>query len=86
MIKLRVKECCRAHGITQKELAARLGIKPISLSQMIARRGFSVERLAEMAAVIGCSVAELVAEPEEQTANTTTCPYCGKPLHLEVKP
>ena len=86
MIKLRVKECCRAHGITQKELATRLGIKPISLSQMIARKGFSVERLGEMADAIGCSVAELIAESkeEEQTAKAMTCPRCGAALSVEV--
>ena len=65
MIELRIKECCKAHGITQKELANRLGIKPISLSQMIARKGFSVERLGEMADAIGCKVSELFEEEEK---------------------
>lgn len=65
MIELRIKECCKAHGITQKELASRLGIKPISLSQMIARKGFSIERLGEMADAIGCKVSELFEEEEK---------------------
>lgn len=64
MIELRIKECCKEHGITQKELAGRLGVKEVSFSQMVARKGFSVTRLGEIADAIGCNVSELFAEPK----------------------
>lgn len=48
----------------QKELAEKMGIKPISLNQMIARKKFGIDRLEEMANIIGCSVTELFDETD----------------------
>lgn len=63
MIKLRIKECCKEHGITLKELAERLGMAQAStLTQAIARNKFGIDRLAEMAKIIGCEEVELFAD------------------------
>lgn len=62
MVKLRINEVLKAHGMKQKDLADKMGIKPISLNQMLGRGTFGVDRLGEMADIIGCNVSELFDE------------------------
>lgn len=62
MVQLRIKECLKEHGMQQKDLANKLGIQPISLSQMLARKKFGIDKLEEIASIIGCKVSELFEE------------------------
>ena len=71
-----IKEVMRERGITQKQLAERLEIHPVSLSAMLRGGNFQVETLAKFAAAIGCSVADFFGEPVHR------CPHCGK--HIAV--
>lgn len=64
-MKIRIKECLKKYGMQQQDLAKKMGIKPISLSQMLARNKFSVEKLEQIANLIGCSVVELIAEQQD---------------------
>lgn len=66
MIKLRINEVLKEHGMKQKELAEKMGIKAISLSQMLGRGTFAVSRLEEMANIIGCNVVDLFAAKENK--------------------
>lgn len=59
MTRLRINEVLKEHGLKQKDLAEKMGIKPISLNQMLGRGTFGVDRLCEMAEIIGCKVTEL---------------------------
>lgn len=65
MVQLRIKECLKAHGMQQKDLAKGMGIEPISLSQMLARKKFGIDRLEQMAEIIGCKVSELFEESDK---------------------
>lgn len=49
----------------QKELAKGMGIEAISLSQMLARKKFGIDRLEQMAEIIGCKVTELFEEDKK---------------------
>ena len=60
MVKLRINDVLKAHGMKQKDLADKMGIKPISLNQMLGRGTFGVDRLGQMADIIGCKVSELL--------------------------
>ena len=62
MARLRINEVLKEHGLKQKDLAEKMGIKPISLNQMLGRGTFGVDRLCEMADIIGCKVTELFEE------------------------
>ena len=66
MVQLRIKECLKAHGMQQKDLAKCMGIEPISLSQMLARKKFGIDRLEQMAEIIGCKVSELFEEDSNE--------------------
>lgn len=66
MVQLRIKECLKAHNMQQKDLAKGMGIEPISLSQMLARKKFGIDRLEQMADIIGCKVSELFEEESKE--------------------
>ena len=65
MARLRINEVLKEHGLKQKDLAEKMGIKPISLNQMLGRGTFGVDRLCEMAEIIGCKVTVLFEEDKK---------------------
>ncbi len=58
------------------------GVSQSSVSQMI-NGNPTIDKLQEIASIIGISVSELVAEEHEQVENTLTCPKCGARFKLE---
>lgn len=83
MVKLRIKEIAKEHGLTLAEVAARLGIKATSLSQALARNSFSTDKLEDIANAIGCDVVDLFDCKKNQGA-TIICPHCKKPINLKI--
>ena len=77
---LRIKELCKERGITQAELAKRIGIKPVSFSQAIARNNFDMKYLKKIAEKLNVSVPELFG------GGTLICPHCGKEIPIKVTP
>ena len=69
-----IKRTIKANGLTVKEVAEKMGITPVGLSQHI-NGNPSVEVLERIAAAIGCNVGDFFAP---QPTNTITCPHCGK--------
>lgn len=55
---LRIKELCKEKQITMKEIAEKLGINPITLSQSL-NGNPTLSRLQEVADILGVSVPEL---------------------------
>lgn len=74
-----IKEVMRERGITQKQLAERLEIHPVSLSAMLRNGNMKMDTLARFAAAIGCSVADFFGEPVHR------CPHCGKPIAVTLQ-
>ncbi len=77
-MELRIKEIAKQKNIPIKDIASQLGITASALSQNIAGRA-SIERLEEIAKILGVSVRDLF--PEEE--NSITCPNCGKKFVME---
>ena len=80
--KLRIKELCKERGITQAQLAERLGIQAVSFSQAVSRNKFNIDRLAEIADALNVEIPELFATNEVYKIK---CPYCQKEFEVEVK-
>lgn len=75
---LNIKKAIADKQLTSKEVAARMGISTVGLSQHI-NGNPSVEVLLRIAAAIGCDISELF----ERVDNTTICPHCGRPVEIK---
>lgn len=80
--ELRIRELCKEKGITQAQLAKKLGILPVSFSQSMSRSNFNMERLSEISEALGVEVPDLFKRKEDGI-NTITCPNCGKRFKME---
>lgn len=76
-----IKKVIKAKGLTVKEVAERMDITPIGLSQHI-NGNPSVQVLERIAAAIGCEVGDFFAA---QPTNMITCPHCGKSITIKAE-
>lgn len=64
---MRIKEIRKTRGITQEELAERLGVKRTTVSMWELDESAPAARmLPALAAALGCSIDALFAEPTER--------------------
>lgn len=81
---IRLKEILSEKGITQKELAEKMGISVVGMSK-IATGNPTVETLEKIAKTLNIQVWELFKDP---TANDNVecvegkCPHCGKQIRI----
>ena len=80
---LRIKEVIKERGTTVQDLAERMGITRVGLSQHI-NGNPSVEVLERIASAIGCPVTELFEQPNKDVLSLT-CPHCGKSITLKAE-
>ena len=80
---IRIKEVIKEKGTTVKDLAQKMGISNVGLSQHI-NGNPSVEVLERIAAALGVPVTELFKQPKSDTASLT-CPHCGKSIEIGIK-
>ena len=76
---LRIKEICKEKQITMKEIAEKIGINHITLSQSL-NGNPTLSRLQEVADIIGVSVPELFDRP--LTKSVFGCIYIDEEPHL----
>lgn len=63
---MRIKEVLRERGITQDEIAKRLGINRVSVSRLLNdKNDMRVSTAEKFAAAIGCKVGELFEEEKD---------------------
>lgn len=85
-----VKKVIKEHGWTLERLASEMtnkrggkqGISQPSLSQLLNGKT-PLDRLQEIADIIGIPVSELVSDKNDRS-NTITCPHCGKTIMLTL--
>lgn len=76
-----IKRVIKAKGLTVKEVAERMNITPIGLSQHI-NGNPSVQVLERIATAIGCEVGDFF---DRQPTDTINCPHCGKPITIKAE-
>lgn len=81
MSKFRILELCKQKGITQKDLAEKIGMTPVGLAKA-ANGNPTFETLEKIAEGLNVPVPELFAP---QPMNTITCPKCGTVLEVKEK-
>lgn len=63
---MRIKEVLRKHGITQEEIANRLGINRVSVNRLLNdKNDMRVSTAEKFAAAIGCRIGELFEEEKD---------------------
>lgn len=82
MAELRIKEICKQKGITQQELAEKIGVARPSLSITI-NNNPTVSTLEKIAQALDVSVTDLFVP--EGNATKLTCPHCGMPIEIHIK-
>ena len=81
---MHIKETLKQRGLTQNELADRLGINRVSLSRLLSdKNDMRFSTIKKIADAIGCDVAGFFT-PEETEDNTITCPHCGEKLVINL--
>ena len=75
--KLRIKELLQERGMTQVDLANKLGVTKITLSQNIARNNWTLGKLEDIAAALECRVVDLF-----DNSYTIQCPECGHKIEI----
>lgn len=82
---LQIKETLKQRGLTQNELADRLGINRVSLSRILSNKNdMRVSTITKIAEAIGCDVGEFFTPVETGEHNTITCPHCGEKLVINL--
>lgn len=83
-----IKKVIRGHGMTLQEVAAQMrnnrggiGITQPSMSSIVSGNP-TIDKLKEIANIVGCSLSELVSEDSDSI--TITCPHCGKVINLKI--
>jgi transcriptional regulator with XRE-family HTH domain len=78
---MRIKEVLKEKGMTQQELADKLGISRQALGKQINGK-LLVETAQRIADALGVSITELF---EKRPEPTLTCPHCGKEIHIKIE-
>ena len=79
--EFRIVEILKGKGMTQTDLAERIGISRVGLSKAI-NGNTTIATLRKIAAALGVEVSELFAAPKE---GTITCPHCGKSITIKAE-
>ena len=82
-MNLKIKEVIKEKGMTITELADKMGINRVNLSNMV-NGNPTVETLNKIADAIGCPVTELFEQPKKDCLSIS-CPHCGKSITLKVE-
>lgn len=78
-----IKKVIKDRGYTIEEVARKMGISRVTLSQNMSRNP-TVGTLERIANAINCNVSEFFAD-EKDVSNTIICPHCGEKIILEAK-
>lgn len=88
---MNIQKVIKKQGFTIKDVAdkmyntreSKVGVSQGSLSTIL-NGNPTIDKLQEIASIIGVSVSELVAD-EKDASNTIICPHCGEKIVLEAK-
>ena len=80
---LRIKETIKRYGLTQSEIARRMGVTPNNINYILYNNNPCFDTLQKIADAIGCDVKELISEWQPDNTITFQCPDCGATFRIE---
>ena len=88
---MNIKKVIKDSGWTLEQLAAEMknkngdkGISQPSVSSIV-NGNPTLDKLQEIANIIGISVSELLKDENDLKKTSVTCPHCGKDIEIEVR-
>ena len=82
---LYIKDALKQRGLTQNDLAGRLGINRVSLSRLLSdKNDMRISTIKKIADAIGCDVTEFFKPAATADHNIITCPHCGEKLVINL--
>lgn len=78
----RIKDLCKEKGILLKDLAKRLGISDVGLSQSINQKYPQLQTLERIANALEVEVVDLFPP---SSLGGHKCPHCGKPISITIE-
>lgn len=75
-----IKKVIKERGLSVKEVADRMGITSVGLSQHI-NGNPTIQVLERIADAIGCNVGDFFSS----SSGNLTCPHCGKNINIKVE-
>lgn len=81
MSRFRILELAKKQGITQKDLAAKIGMTPAGLAKA-ANGNPTVDTLEKIATALGVEISDLFVPASK---NVVICPKCGTVLEVRIK-
>ncbi|MDL2262468.1 helix-turn-helix domain-containing protein [Bacteroidales bacterium OttesenSCG-928-I21] len=76
-----IKKEIKKRGLSVQEIAERMGISKIGLSQHI-NRNPTIDTLKRIADAIGCDVSDFFDKKNEDILK---CPHCGKEINIKIE-
>ena len=80
--RIKIKELCKEKGITQKDLATKIGVSDISLNKTLRGEYPQLQTLEKIASALGVEIVELF---EQKQQSTLKCPNCGVDLNVKIE-
>lgn len=80
---MELKQSIKAHGYTVSALAQALGISQPAATSLV-NGNPTLNRLRDIAKAMGITLAELLADEQEQHGGVILCPHCGKPIKVDI--
>lgn len=80
--RIRIKELCKEKGITQKDLAGKLGVTDISLNKTLRGEYPQLQTLEKIAEALEVEIVDLF---ENSKAINLKCPNCGYDLNVKIE-
>lgn len=86
---MRIKEILKEKGMTQQELADKVGVSYQSMKQTLNASSVTTATLGKIAEALNVQMWELFASIDDISGGSEetaiTCPHCGKRIQIGVK-
>ena len=85
MARLRIKEVLKEQGVTQQELAVKIGVSRVGLAKAIGGNP-TINTLEKIATALNVDIVDLFDTSTGQTlSGTINCPECGAKLKINIE-
>lgn len=83
---MRIKEIMKEKGITQPELAEKMGVSVSAIKQMVGAASLTTATLEKIGAALNVPTWQFFISRDDLAnqvgGNSFCCPHCGKPLKI----